>query len=276
MKIPKLYFPLSIAIIVAAGAVGYQFFSRPPGDSSPGPETRNNQNLAVTYSVAPQPHNNSPAETPQIKPSGNGPQAKELRQPASELKMTATAANNSPKTSPVNAALPAREAGDFNEVLEQLNETKDSAARQQLITDLINRLAQEEPRVALSVLNKIQGQTEQFQFSANYMHNLLVKDPQEAMAWVDSIQDNGWVQKNLYYALGKELVVSNDPQVLKPWLDSIDNAAMRGSAIDGIALQWSLSDPDAAYQWIKDNVPEAEAEQALAKIAQGMSKQDVP
>lgn len=278
MNIPKLYLALTIVLILGAGAVGYQFFIHSSNSSSRSSDTLNNQNASVNDSASPRLKKSSPAENPPIKLTDNETQAKGLKQHSLNSEVTTSVVKDPRRVNPVNPALSARgatAASDYSKILDQLNDTKDSAARQQLITNLINSLSLDDPRVAAEIINQIDGKPEQYQFSSNYMSNLLRKNPQEAIAWVESIQDNEWVQKNLYYVLAKELV-NADPQALKPWIDSIDDAAQRKEVIDGVAFQWALSDPQAAYQWFTDNVSETEADQAVVKIAQGIAKQDAP
>jgi len=275
MNIPKLYLALTIVLILGAGAVGYQFFIHSSSSSSHSSDTLNNQNAAVNDSAAPRLKISSPAENPRVKLTDNETKTKGLKQHALNSKVTTSVAKDPRRVNPALSARGATAASDYSKILDQLSDTKDSAARQQLITNLINSLSLDDPRVAAEIINQIDGKPEQYQFSSNYMSNLLRKNPQEAIAWVESIQDNEWVQKNLYYVLAKELV-NTDPQALKPWIDSIDDAAQRKDVIDGVAFQWALSDPQAAYQWMTDNVSESEAEQALVKITEGMAKQDAP
>ena len=290
MKIPKLYIALTMVLIMCAVTVGYKLFTSPTGSSS-SKQSNSNKKATKTHESASALSEKNSSKTSRIKSTGNEKQPREKNQKGFTEKISASANGRpissstgdristilSPKKPKGNtkgkATLGSVNINDFYEVLNEFNTIEDRAERQVIMDDLIQSLTFEDPRVALAILNRIEGKSDRYQFSSKFINSLLENDPQEAIEWVEAIQDDDWIQKNLYYVLGKELV-DVDPQALTPWIDSISDETLRGSAIDGIAYQWALTDPEAAYNWVSSNLPETEGGQALLKIAQGMSKND--
>ena len=158
-------------------------------------------------------------------------------------------------------------------LLQTAGATKDPEARRQLWQRLAAELILDDWVVVSEVLGRIKYQSYQKELAAEYAELLSRDDPQQAIVWVEGVNDD-FVRNNTAYTVGAALARS-DITLATQWVEYDLDSNLRASAVEGIAYEWAQRDADAAYEWAVSQLDdETVFGRAMTKIAQAMSEKD--
>ncbi len=158
-----------------------------------------------------------------------------------------------------------------------------------------------DPKSAMETLQAGEGRDSRVGV-ANALTGWAVQDPQGAIAWLATFEGEGreWLAQSLISGLAKsdfdgamkyassleneterrratetlarEMIRTGGIDQAKAWLASISDDQMKGGAFSTLADQLRRSDPEKAAQFIRENAGERFARDAVARLAQDLSR----
>ncbi|MFN0129999.1 MAG: hypothetical protein ACKV19_25320 [Verrucomicrobiales bacterium] len=141
------------------------------------------------------------------------------------------------------------------------------------VSTVLTGWAANDPQGAMAWLEKYEGEGKEW-LSQSLISGLAKSDFDGAMKYATALQDEG-ERRRASETLARELIRTGGVEGAKSWLASLTDPDMKSGAFATLADQLRRSDREKAGDFIRENAAQPYAREAVAGLAEEMSRKDV-